>query len=122
MADLKIPKLKKNSEKFFFKKKLTLRRKSKSRLIKESFIMICVSVLIDYINYLIPNKILIFKNFVNNFSYLLSYVSNSMYYIYQIFLFIFIVFSVIMVLILILGSFYRILKIFKRKTRKIQFK
>ena len=67
MAELKIPNLNKNSDKFFFKKKLSLRRKSKSKLIKESFVMLFISILIIYLNYLIPNKLLIFNNVSNNF-------------------------------------------------------
>ena len=66
MADLKIPNLNKNSDKYFLKKKLSLRRKSKSKLINESFIMIFFSALIVYINYLIPNKISIFNNLLIN--------------------------------------------------------
>ena len=68
MADLKIPNLNKNSDKYFFKKKLSLRRKSKSKLINESFIMIFFSALIIYLNYLIPNKISIFNNLFLNVS------------------------------------------------------
>lgn len=122
MADLKIPNLNRNSDKFFFKKKLSLRRKSKRKLLIEALIMICISVLIIYLNYLIPNKVLIFNNLINNFSLLLSNISNSLSYIYEIFVVIFIISSLAIVITLVLGSFYRILKIFKRKTRRIQFK
>ena len=85
MADLKILNLNKNSDKFLFKKKLSLRRKSKSKLIKESFIMFSFSFLIIYINYLIPNKLLIFKNFLKNFSVLITNIFDSLSYIYEIF-------------------------------------
>ena len=93
MADLKIPNLNKNSDKYFFKKKLSLRRKSKSKLINESFIMIFFSALIFYLIYLIPNKISIFKNLLVNFSKLFANVLDSISYIYEICLSIFIVFS-----------------------------
>ncbi len=122
MADLKIPNLNKNSDKYFFKKKLSLRRKSKSKLINESFIMIFFSVLIIYLNYLIPNKISIFKNLLINFSKLFANVLDSISYIYEICLFIFIISSLIFALVLIIGSFSRILKVVKRKTSRLNLK
>ena len=120
MSYLKIPNLKKNSDKNFFNKKLSLRRKSKRKLIKESIVMIAISVLVFYIIYLIPNKILIFNNLLNNLSKLVISIFNSISLIYEIFLALFIVVLLIFALILILGSFYRISKIMKRKTRKIK--
>ena len=122
MADLKIPNLNKNSDKYFFKKKLSLRRKSKSKLINESFIMIFFSALIFYLIYLIPNKISIFQNLLINFSKLFANVLDSFSYIYEICLSIFIVFSIIFALILFIGSFSRILKVVKRKTSRLNFK
>ena len=122
MADLKIPNLNKNSDNYFFKKKLSLRRKSKSKLIKESFIMLFFGFFIIYLNYLIPNKISIFKNLLNNFSNLITNFLNSISYFYEICLSIFIVFSLILALILILGSFSRMLKVLKRKTSRVNFK
>ena len=122
MADLKIPNLNKNSDKYFFKKKLSLRRKSKSKLINESFIMIFFSAIIIYLNYLIPNKISIFKNLLINFSKLFANVLDSFSYIYEICLSIFIVFSIIFALILFIGSFSRILKVVNRKTRRLNLK
>ena len=122
MADLKIPNLNKNSDKYFFKKKLSLRRKSKSKLINESFIMIFFSALIFYLIYLIPNKISIFKNLFINFSKLFANVLDSIIYIYEICLSIFILFSLIFALILFIGSFSRILKVVKRKTSRLNFK
>ena len=122
MADLKIPNLNKNSDKYFFKKKLSLRRKSKSKLINESFIMIFFSALIVYLNYLIPNKTSIFKNLLINFSKLFANVLDSISYIYEICLFIFIISSLIFALILIIGSFSRILKVVKRKTNRLNLK
>ena len=122
MADLKIPNLNKNSDKYFFKKKLSLRRKSKSNLINESFIMIFFSALIFYLIYLIPNKISNFKNLFINFSKLFANVLDSISYIYEICLSIFIVFSLIFALILFIGSFSRILKVVKRKTSRLNFK
>ena len=56
MADLNIPNLNIKPDKYIFKKKLNLRRKSKRRLFTESFFLFILSVLLVYINYLIPNK------------------------------------------------------------------
>ena len=122
MSDLKIPNLNKNSDKFFFKKKLSLRRKSKRKLAKESFFMLSFSIFIIYINYIIPNKISIFESFLINFGKLIINILNSMSYFYEISLAIFIVFSLIFSLILMLGSFSRLMKIAKRKSRQIRFK
>ena len=120
MDDLKIPNLNKNSDKYFFKKKLSLRRKSKSKLINESFIMIFFSAIIIYLNYLIPNKISIFNNLLKNFSKLFTNVLDSISYLYEICLSIFIIFSLIIALVLIIGSFSRILKVIKRKTSRVK--
>ena len=122
MNDLKIPNLNNKSEKFIFKKKLSLRRKSKGKLIKESLIMLFFSILIIYLNYLIPNKFLVFNNLLNNASKLLDSILNSITYIYEIFLVIFMIISTILAFILIFGSFSRLLKILKRKTRRLRFK
>ena len=56
MADLKIPNMNLKSDKYIFKKKLSLRRKSKRRLFYESSFMFIMSLILVYINYLIPNK------------------------------------------------------------------
>ena len=122
MSDLKIPNLNKNSDRFFFKKKLSLRRKSKGKLIKESFVMFSFSIFIFYINYLIPNKRIVFDNFINNIGNLITNILDSISYSYEICLAIFIVFSLIFALIIMLGAFTRIMKIVKRKSRQIRFK
>ena len=122
MADLKIPNLNKNSDKYFLKKKLSLRRKSKTKLIKESFIMLFFSALLIYLNYLIPNKALIFNNLSFNFSKFITNFLDSISYLYEICLFIFIIFSLILAVFLIIGSFSRILKVVKRKTSRLTFK
>ena len=122
MADLKIPNLNKNSDKFIFKKRLSLRRKSKGKLVKESFIMISFSILILYLNYLIPSKKSILNNFFYNLSKLVDNIFNSISYVFEICIAIFILSSLILSLILIIGAFLRLFKIVKRKTRRVQFK
>ena len=122
MADLKIPNLNNNSDKFLFKKKLSLRRKSKRKLIKESLIMLSFSILIIYINYIIPNKIIIFNNLIHNLNKLIANIFDSLTYSYEICLAIFIVVSLIFALILIFGVLFRLMKVVKRKSRQISFK
>ena len=122
MADLKIPNLNIKSDKYIFKKKFNLRRKSKSRLFIESFILFILSVLLVYINYLIPNKNLLLQNlpstFDKSFLLLMDLFSN----LYEIFLVIFIFSSYFTALILMIGSFYRLFRVSKKKSKKIIYK
>jgi len=122
MADLNIPNLNIKSDKYFFKKKLNLRRKSKRRLYTESFFLFILSVLLVYINYLIPNKNLLLQNlpstFNKSFLLLIDLFSN----IYEIFLVIFIFVSSFTALILMIGSLYRLVRVFKRKSKQIIYK
>ena len=122
MADLNIPNLNIKTDKYIFKKKLNLRRKSKKRLFTESFFLFILSVLLVYINYLIPNKKFLLQNLPNtiNKSFLLfiDLFSN----IYEIFLVIFIFVSSFTALILMIGSFNRLFKVSKRKSKQIVYK
>ena len=122
MADLNIPNLNIKSDKYIFKKKLNLRRKSTRRLFTESFILFILSLLLVYINYLIPNKNLLLQNLPSTFnkSYLL--LIDLFSYLYQIFLVIFIFASSITAMILMVGSFYRIIRVSNRKSKQISYK
>ena len=122
MADLNIPNLNIKSDKYIFKKKLNLRRKSKKRLFTESFFLFIFSVVLVYINYLIPNKKLLLQNLpiTINKSFLLFIDLFS--YLYEILLVIFIFASSFTALILMLGSFYRLFRISKRKSKQISYK
>ena len=122
MTDLKIPNLNKKSKKYIFKKKLNLRRKSKKRLFTESFFLFIFSVLLVYVNYLIPNKKLLLQNLpiTINKSFLLFIDFFS--YLYEIFLVIFIFASSFTALILMVGSFYRLFRVSKRKSKQISYK
>ena len=122
MADLNIPNLNIKSDKYIFKKKLNLRRKSKRRLFTESFFLFILSVLLVYINYLIPNKNLLLQKLpstVNN-SFLL--LIDLFSYLYEIFLVFYIFVSTFTALILMLGSFYRLFRVSKRKSKQIIYK
>ena len=122
MADLKIPNLNKKTDKYIFKKKLNLRRKSKKRLFTESFFLFFLSIALVYINYLIPNKNLLLKNIPATFYKSLISVIDLFSNLYELFLVIYICLSSITALFLMLGSFYRLLKIYKRKTKKVIYK
>ena len=122
MADLKIPNLNIKSDKYIFKKKLNLRRKSKKRLFTESFILFILSVLLVYINYLIPNKNLLLKNLPSTFNKSFLLLIDLFSYLYEIFLVIFMFASSLTALILMIGSFYRLFRISKRKSKEISYK
>jgi len=122
MADLNIPNLNIKSDKYIFKKKINLRRKSKRRLFTESFFLFILSVLLVYIIYLIPNKNLLFQNLPSTFNKSFLLLIDLFSYLYEIFLAIFIFASSFTALILIIGSFYRLYRIFKRKSKQIIYK
>ena len=122
MADLNIPNLNIKSEKYIFKKKLNLRRKSKRRLFTESFFLFILSVLLVYINYLIPNKNLLLKNLPSTFNKSFLLLIDLFSYLYEIFLVIFIFLSSFTALILMVGSFNRLFKISRRKSKQIVYK
>ena len=122
MADLNIPNLNSKSDKYIFKKKLNLRRKSKRRLISESFFLFILSVLLVYINYLIPNKKLLLQNLPSTFNKSFLLLTELFSYLYEIFLVIFIFVSSFIALILMIGSFYRLFRVSKRKSKQIIYK
>ena len=122
MADLNIPNLNIKSDKYIFKKKLNLRRKSKGRLFTESFCLFILSVLLVYINYLIPNKNLLLQNLPSTLNKSFLLLIDLCSYLYEIFIVIFIFASLFTALILIIGSFYRLFRISKRKSKQIIYK
>ena len=122
MADLNIPNLKIKSDKYIFKKKLNLRRKSKTRLFTESVFLFILSVLLVYINYLIPNKNLLLQNLPSTFNKSFLLLIDLFSHLYEIFLVIFIFASLFSALVLIIGSFYRLFRISKRKSKQIIYK
>ena len=122
MADLNIPNKNKKNNKYIFKKKLPLRRKSKSRLFSEAVFMFFVSLLLVYINYLIPNKILLMQNLSKAFNEILLLFIQFCSMLPEILLVIFMFTSLLSSLFLIIGSSYRIVRILNRKTKKISYK
>ena len=122
MADLNIPNLNIKSDKYIFKKKLNLRRKSKKRLFTESFFLFIFSVLLVYINYLIPNKKLLLQNLPTTINKSFLLFIDLFSYLYEIILVIFIFASSFTALVLMVGSFYRLFRISKRKSKQISYK
>jgi hypothetical protein len=122
MADLKIPKLNRNSNKYIFKNKLSLRRKSKRRLLFESAFMFILSLLLVYVNHLIPSKNLLIQNLSSTFNKSFLLLIELFFYLYEIFLVIFIFASSFTALILMIGSLYRLVRVSKRKYKQIIYK
>ena len=122
MADLNIPNLNIKSDKYIFKKKLNLRRKSKKRLFTESFFLFIFSVLLVYINYLIPNKKLLLQNLPTTINKSFLLFIDLFSYLYEILLVIFIFASSFTALIFMVGSFYRLFRVSKRKSKQISYK
>ena len=122
MADLNIPNLNMKSDKYIFKKKLSLRRKSKRRLFSESVFLFIMSILLVYINYLIPNKSLLLENLPKTLNKSFGLIIELFFNLYEIFLVIFIFVSSFTALVLMIGSFYRLFRVSKRKSRQFNYK
>ena len=122
MADLKIPNINMNSNKYIFKKKLSLRRKSKRRLSIESAFLFILSLLLVYLIYLIPNKYLLLQNIPISLNKSFVLAIDLFLNVYDIFLVFFIFVSSFISLVLMVGSFYRLFRIVKRKSKKIIYK
>jgi hypothetical protein len=122
MADLNIPNMNIKSDKYIFKNKLNLRRKSKRRLFSESFFLFILSFLLVYINYLIPNKNLMIQNLPSTFKKSFYSLTEFFSHLSEIILVIFIFASSITALILMIGSFYRLFRLSKRKSKQVIYK
>ena len=122
MADLNIPNLNIKSDKYIFKKKLNLTRKSKRRLFTESFFLFILSILLVYINYLIPNKNLLLLNLPSTFNKSFLLLIDLFSYLYEIFLVIFIFVSSFTAVILLIGSLNRLFRVYKRRSKQIVYK
>ena len=122
MADLSNQNVNIETDKYIFKKKLNLRRKSKRRLLIESFFLFILSVFLVYINYLIPNKNLLIINLTTTLNKSFLIFIELFSYLYEIFLVIFIFVSSFTAFILMIGSFNRLLRISKRKSKRLVYK
>ena len=117
MADLKISSLNKKTDKYLFKNKFSSRITTKKKLITESFYMLIISILLGYLNYLIPNKSLLFKNFIATFEKSLLLFIDLFGYIFQLLLVIAILISFMLSFILFIGSFSRLIKVLKQNSK-----
>ena len=122
MAELNIPNLNMNSNKYIFKKKFNLKRKSKKTLFIESAIMFFLSLFLVYINYLIPNKNLLIQNLPNTLNKTFLLIIDLFLNLLSISLVIFVFISLIISFIFLIGSIYRIFRIAKRKSKVISYK
>ena len=122
MADLKIPNINMNSNKYIFKKQLSLRRKSRRRLFTEAALLFILSLLLIYLNYLIPNKYLLLQNLPTSLNKSFILAIDLILNLYEISLVIFIFISSFISLILMVGSLYRFFRVVKRKSKKFIYK
>ena len=122
MADLNIPNLNIKPDKYIFKNKLNLRRKSKRRLFTESFFLFIFSFFLVYIIYLIPDKNFLIQNLPSTFNKSFLLLIELFSYLYEIFMVIFIFASSFTAMILMIGSFYRLFRVSKRKSKQINYK
>jgi len=81
-----------------------------------------LSFLLVYINYLIPNKKLLLQNLPTTINKSFLLFIDLFSYLYEILLVIFIFASSFTALILMIGSFNRLFKVSKRKSKKIFYK
>ena len=122
MADLNIPNLNKKSDKYIFKKKIPLRRKSIKKLFAEFAFMFILSFFLIYIIYLIPNKSFLLQKLPTNLNKSIELIIAFGSGLYEILLVIFIFLALVISLILFIGSLYRLFRIFNRKSKKISYK
>ncbi len=113
--------IKNKSRQYLFKNKLKIRRKSKSELIKESFLMMIFGLFLLVINYFIPSKNELFNSFTGNFFDIFRNVIEILYHSLEIVIVFLISFSILLSLFLIVGSINRIIKVILPKSRKISF-
>ena len=121
MSELKIPNLNNRSRQYLFKNKLTIKRKSKAKLLTESLLMFISSFILIFINYLIPQKEILFYSFIDNVSQIFINFLDLFKYLYQILLVFFIIITLIISTLLLIGALYRIYKVLRRKTRNFNF-
>ena len=121
MSELRIPNLNNRSRQYLFKNKLTIKRKSKVKLFSESLLMFISSFILIFLNYLIPQKKVLFYSFIDNIYQIYINFLDFFKYFLQILLVLFIILTLITSVLLFIGAFYRIFKILIRKTKKLKF-
>ena len=122
MADLKGSNLNNKSKQYLFKNKLPIAKKSKTKLLRETFLMLLIASIIILINYLLPSQEVLFNSFTENLINIYTNFLLLIQYIFDVLLTILILFSRITVVILIAGSLYRIYRILRKKTSRAIFR
>ncbi len=117
-----MPKLKDKSKQYLFKNKLRVRRKSKKDLLKESLFMMLSASFLLLINYLIPQKELLFSSFNNNILNIFNSLLEIFLYSFKILIVLLVCFSLLFSIFLILGSINRIFKVIYYKSKKIRLR
>ena len=122
MPEINIPNLNRRSDKYLFKKKLTLRRKSKRKLLVESLLMLICSIILIYINYLIPNKKILFLSLLSNLEKSFTILLDLFSHLYSILLVVLTLVSLILSFVFFLGFIYRLSKVVTKKSKQFSFK
>ena len=114
--------IKNKSNQYLFKKKINIRRKSKKKLVKESFFMMIFGLSILLVNYYVPQKMELFNSFRKNIFDIYDNLFEIILKSFEIIVVILICFTLIISIVLIIGSISRIIKIFQKKPSKIRFR
>ena len=110
------------SNQYLFKKKINIRRKSKKELVKESFFMMIFGLFLLLLNYFVPQKIELFNSFRKNIFDIYDNLFEIILKSFEIIVVILICFTLIISIVLVIGSIFRIIKIFQGKPSKIRFR
>ena len=117
-----MPQKRNKSKQYLFKNKPNKRLKSKRELINESFFMMIVGLFLLLINYLIPQKIELFRSFNKNLLNILSNIIEIVIYSFDILIVLLICFSFLISIFFISGSINRLLKVMLQRSRKVRFR
>ena len=117
-----MPNIKRKSRQYLFKNKLNKRGKSRRELLKESFYMMIVGLLLLLINYFIPQKMQLFNSFKNNVIGTLNNLLEILSYSLEILIVLLICLTLLFSIFLIAGSINRIFKLLSPRSRKIKFR
>ena len=112
-----MPMITNKSRQYLFKNKLNIRRKSKRTLMKESFSMMILGLLLVLLNYFIPQKMQLFNSFNENILGIVSNLFEIFFYSLEILIVLLIGITILLSLFLILGSINRIIKLINYKSR-----
>ena len=113
-----MPMIKNKSRQYLFKNKLNIRRKSKRALMKESFSMMILGLLLVLLYNFIPQKMQLFNSFKGNILGIISNLFEIFFYSLEILIVLLIGFTILLSLFLILGSINRIIKLIMYKSKR----